>query len=123
MQEIDDTNQLYEKIEQLYTWSLLNDKDPVVKHEVCYQIAGHNMRRLIPLLIQCAQDEKQDDLTRHEAIESLGLMRAYDTEEEIKKIAETQANDAVIKTAKFVLMRFDRLKKAGMPYIPAKDMY
>ena len=123
VQEIDKENPLYKKIEELYTWSLLNDEDPVVKHEVCYQIAGHNMRNLIPLLIHCAQDEKQDDLTRHEAIESLGLMRAYETEPQIKEIAISQANEAVIKTAKFVLMRFGRLKKAGMPYIPAKDMY
>lgn len=123
VQEIDSDNPLYEKIERLYTWSLLNDKDPVVKHEVCYQIAGHNMRSLIPLLINCALDENQDVLTRHEAIESLGLMRAYETESEIEKIAGSKANEAVVKTAKFVLKRFDRLKKSGMPYIPANDMY
>ena len=123
VQEIGKDHPLYKKIEQLYTWSLLNDDDPVVKHEVCYQIAGHNMRSLIPLLIRCALDDKQDDLTRHEAIESLGLMRAYETEEEIKKISNSKSNEAVVKTARFVLMRFDRLKKVGMPYIPAKDMY
>ena len=123
IQEITPEHKLYKKLEELYAWNLEHDDNPVVKHETCYQIAGHDMRNLIPVLIKHAKDESQDILTRHEAIEALGLMRAYEAESIIKEIAQSNSDPSVTKTAEFVLMRFNRLKKLNTPYIPAKDLY
>jgi HEAT repeat protein len=48
-------------------------------------------------------------LAKHEAIESLGLMRAFEAESLIKKALDDPSED-VRATAAFVLKRFERLR-------------
>ena len=68
---------IFEKVADVMEWTLKNDTNGVVKHEVCYQIAGRNMREKIPALVDAALNDPSV-LTKHEALESLGLMRAFD---------------------------------------------
>jgi HEAT repeat protein len=56
-------------------------------------------------------------LAKHEAIESLGLMRAYEAEPLIRKALDDPSVD-VRETALFVLKRFERLRNCGV-YSPS----
>jgi HEAT repeat protein len=100
---------LFEKVADLMSWVLKNDTNGVVKHEACYQIAARNMRRKIPDLVESALTDTSI-IARHEAIESLGLMRAFDTKDMILKAAQ-DTNPDVKETATFVLKRLERLEK------------
>ena len=99
---------LAQKISDLMVWTLNNDNNGVVKHEACYQIAARNLREKIPDLLKTALND-DSIVARHEAIEALGLMRAYETEDIIKKTLD-DPNPDVRETAQFVLKRFERLK-------------
>jgi len=57
---------------------------------------------------------KNDDngVVKHEAIESLGLMRAFEAEHLIQKAMDDPSID-VRETASFVLKRFARLRNSG----------
>ncbi|WP_299290605.1 HEAT repeat domain-containing protein [Nitrosopumilus sp.] len=102
---------IFEKIADIMEWSLKNDSNGVVKHEVCYQIAGRNMKSKIPALVDAALNDKSV-LTKHEALESLGLMRAFHVADMIRD-AEVDPSIDVRETARFVLKRFERLKDQG----------
>jgi len=69
------------------------------------------MRSNIPVLIHSAL---YDDsvLTKHEAIESLGLMRAFEAEDLIKQALKDPSPD-VKETVEFVIKRFSRIKELG----------
>ena len=99
---------LFKKIADLIEWVLKNDDNGVVKHEACYQIAGRNMKSKIPALVDAVLHDKSI-LTKHEALESLGLMRAYDAIDLIK-IVENDPSVDVRETATFVIKRLNRLK-------------
>ncbi len=109
--------EVFDKIADLMEWVLENDNNNVVKHEACYQIAARNMRSKIPALIKAALNDKSD-LTKHEALESLGLMRATEAIELIQN-ALNDPNEDVRQTARFVVKRLERMKKAGK-YKPAE---
>ncbi len=98
-------------------WILQNDNNGVVKHEACYQIAARNMRSNIPVLIHSALNDNSN-LTKHEAIESLGLMRAFEAEDLIKQALQDPSPD-VKETAEFVIKRLSRIKKLGV-YHPSE---
>ncbi len=102
-------NPMFAEVANLMAWVLKNDTNGVVKHEACYQIAARNMRGQIPDLIQTALADTST-VARHEALESLGLMRAFDG---IKLISEAtkDPNPDVKETAIFVLKRLQRLEK------------
>lgn len=108
---------LSQKVSDLMAWVLKNDNNGVIKHEACYQIAARNLRENIPDLIEASL---RDDsvLTRHEALESLGLMRAFEAEALIKK-ALHDPNPDVRETAEFVLKRFKRIRNCGQ-YVPSE---
>jgi len=108
---------VFDKVSDLMTWVLENDDNNVVKHEACYQIAARNMRSKIPVLIQAALNDKSG-LTKHEALESLGLMRATEVVDLIKDALE-DPNDDVKQTASFVIKRLRRMQNAGM-YKPSQ---
>ena len=109
--EIDQKHPLFEKISDLMVWVLKNDENGVVKHEACYQIAARDMRNKIPDLVDSSLRDPSV-LTRHEALEALGLMRAIETKDRIQKAVEDENKD-VRETAEFVLKRFERLKNRG----------
>ena len=104
------------KAADLMEWVLKNDDNGVVKHEACYQIAGRNMRTKIPVLVESALNDKSI-LTKHEAIESLGLMRAFEAVDLIRD-AEIDPSIDVRETARFVIKRLQRLQNQG-EYKPA----
>ena len=102
---------IFDKVADLNEWVLKNDDNGVVKHEACYQIAGRNMRSKIPALVESALND-DSILTKHEAIESLGLMRAFDAINLIRD-AETDPSRDVRETARFVIKRLNRLQNQG----------
>jgi len=102
---------LFEKVSDVIEWVIKNDDNGVVKHEACFQVAARNMRQKIHVLVDAALHDKSI-LTKHEAIESLGLMRAFEAEELIKEALNDPSID-VRETAEFVLKRLDRLKNHG----------
>lgn len=99
------------QVADLMGWILTNDDNNVVKHEACYQIAARNMRNKIPDLINAALNDKSG-LTRHEALESLGLMRATEAIDLIKD-ALNDPNEDVKQTALFVIKRLKRMQVSG----------
>ena len=113
---LDEKNNFRSLVADLFEWVLRNDTNGVVKHEASFQIAARNLRQKIPVLTDIALNDTSM-LSRHEAIEALGLMRAFETEDIIKKIAEDSCVD-IRETAKFVVKRFQRLKECG-EYIPS----
>ncbi len=69
------------------------------------------MRDKIPDLIDSALHDSSI-VARHESLEALGLMRAYDVEDQIKQTLNDPNHD-VKETAEFVLKRFKRLHGKG----------
>lgn len=108
---IDMDDPIFPDIADLLVWVLLNDDNIIVKHEAAFQIGVRNMRDKIPYLINSALNDKSE-LVRHEAIEALGLMRAHECKETLRKTLD-DPSDAVRKTAAFVLKRLDRLINRG----------
>lgn len=102
---------MFLKVSDLMEWVLKNDNNGVVKHEACFQIAARNMRHKIKVLVNSALHDNSV-LTKHEAVEALGLMRAFEAENLIKKALNDTSHD-VRETAEFVLKRFNRLKNSG----------
>lgn len=92
----------------LLVWTLENDNDGVVKHEVCYQISACNMREKIPDLLKAGLSN-ENPLARHEAIECLGFMEAFETTDELKK-AMSDPVDYVKETAMCAIKRLERMK-------------
>lgn len=103
---------MFKKVSDVMEWILNNDNNGVVKHEACFQVAARNMRNKIPTLVNTALHNKSI-LAKHEAIESLGLMRAFEAESLIQKALDDPSSD-VRETAAFVLKRFERLKNQGV---------
>lgn len=102
---------MFDKVADAMAWVIENDDNGVVKHEACYQIAARNMRANIPVLVNASLNDSST-LTKHEALESLGLMRAFESEDLIKK-ATTDSSKDVRETAEFILKRFSRMKNEG----------
>ena len=115
----DQGDEIFNQVADLMEWVLKNDDNGVVKHEACYQIAGRNMRSKIPTLVNSALNDKSI-LTKHEAIESLGLMRAFEAVNLIKD-AEVDPSIDVRETARFVIKRLNRLQNQG-EYTPTNIM-
>ena len=107
----DSDDPMFIKAADLMEWVLKNDNNGVVKHEACYQIAGRNMRTKIPALVESALNDNSI-LTKHEAIESLGLMRAFEAIDLIRD-AEIDPSIDVRETARFVIKRLTRLQNQG----------
>ncbi len=107
--ELNPNTPLFDEVAELMTWILKNDDNGVVKHEACYQIAARNMRNKIPDLIETALNDTSV-IAKHEAIESLGLMRAFDSKDLLLKVMN-DPDSSVKETVAFVLKRLDRLAK------------
>ncbi|ABX12358.1 hypothetical protein Nmar_0462 [Nitrosopumilus maritimus SCM1] len=99
---------LFEKTTDLFAWVLKNDDNDVVRHEVCYQIAARNMRRIIPELAYAANYDPSP-LVRHEATECLMIIRATDQIDAMKRSCQDE-NESVRNTAELVLKRMRRYK-------------
>jgi HEAT repeat protein len=99
---------IFDQVSDLMAWVLQNDDNSVVKHEACYQIAMRKMKKKIPDLVNSALYDKSS-LVKHEAIEALGLLDAFNSKELISKSLKSSNLD-VRQTAKFVIRRLDRMK-------------
>lgn len=99
---------MFEKMTDLFAWVLKNDPNDVVRHEVCYQIAARNMRRIIPELAHAANYDPSP-LVRHEATECLMIIRATDQMASIEKSLKDE-HESVRNTAELVLKRMKRYK-------------
>jgi len=99
---------LFDKAADLFVWVLENDDDGVVKHEVCYQVSARLMRKKIPDLLKAGLCNKSS-LTRHEALECIGLMEAFETIDDLKK-AFNDPVPYVRETAIFAVKRLERMK-------------
>jgi len=113
----DENDPMFNKVSDVIEWVLKNDNNGVVKHEACFQVAARNMRKKINVLVDTALYNKSI-LTQHEAIESLGLMRAFEAESLIRKALDDPSHD-VRETAEFVLKRFARIKNRDVIYQPS----
>lgn len=106
--EVDLKGPLFEKMTDLFAWVLKNDPNDVVRHEVCYQIAARNMKRIVPDLAYAANYDPSP-LVRHEATECLMIIRATDQMEAIERSLKDE-NESVRNTAELVLKRMNRYK-------------
>lgn len=113
----DANDPLFNRVSDVIEWVLNNDDNGVVKHEACFQVAARNMRQKINVLVDTAL-HNSSILAKHEAIESLGLMRAFEAEPLIRKALNDPSHD-VRETAEFVLKRFERLKNHNVVYTPS----
>ena len=102
------SSSLYDRAADLLAWSLKNDDSGVVKHEVCYQIVACNMRKKIPDLLYSALNDKSS-LTRHEALECLGGIEAFEVKDDLKKALKDPVY-YVVETAAFAISRLERMK-------------
>lgn len=101
---------IFDEVADLLAWVLANDVNGIVKHEAAFQLAARNMRKKIPDLIHSAIYDGSE-ITRHESIEALGLIRAHESRETLEKLARSQSeSDGVRETAAFVLKRLDRVR-------------
>jgi HEAT repeat protein len=116
--EMNPDTPLFDEVADLMSWVLKNDNNGVVKHEACYQIAARNMRKKIPDLISTALNDKSV-IAKHEAIESLGLMRAFESKDLIAK-SLNDPNPEVRETTAFVMKRLERLQNIHENYVPSK---
>jgi len=112
----DQNDPIFNEVANLMVWVLEHDDNGVVKHEAAFQIAARNMRKKIPDLVKSVLNDKSG-LVKHEALEALGLMRAFEVEEMISKELSNE-NPDVRQTASFVLKRFARLKNIKTEYKP-----
>lgn len=95
------------KIESTLKWMIHHEKNCVVHHEVAYQVAARNITNLIPDMVEAALHSKSI-VSRHEYLECLGVMKAFD---ELKKILPKVLNDKnpdVRETAEFAKDRLSR---------------
>jgi len=117
--DVESNGAIFKKIADLFAWVLRYDENIVVRHEVCYQIAGRDMREKIPDLVWSALNDPSD-LVRHEATECLGIIHADDEIETIQK-ATNDPSKNVRDTAYFVLKRMNRTK--GKKFSPETSAY
>ena len=108
---------LFDQVADLFAWVLKHDDNSVVRHEVCYQISGRNMRDKIPDLVQAGLYD-ESALVRHEAIECLGIIRAFDQMDAMKKALDDPSEHVRI-TARMVLKRMERYK--GKEFVPESE--
>ena len=102
---------IFEKAGELLAWSLKNDDNSVVRHEISYQIAGRGYHKHIPDLIESALYDKSP-LVRHESCECLSIIHALDSKPHVEKLLDDPV-DLVRETAQFVLKRMERTKEKG----------
>ena len=100
----------HKKIGDLFEQVLLKDDNVVVKHEACFQLGENEFRDKIDALINSALHDPSE-LVRHEAIEALGLMKAFECDDVLRRCLKDK-NEAVRQTAAFVIKQLTRLHGA-----------
>ena len=108
---MDTEDPMFAEVADLLAWVLENDVNGIVKQlRHLFKSLPRNMRKKIPNLIHSAIYDGSE-ITRHESIEALGLIRAHESRETLEMLARNQSEtDGVRETATFVLKRLDRVK-------------
>jgi hypothetical protein len=113
LDELPDDKEIRKEIADLMVWILRNDNNDILSHEAAFQIGVRNFEDKMEDL-RWAALHHWGMITRHEAIEALGMARQYKDRAMIEKIAHDKTEPVPIRvTAAFVVKRLDRLKKAG----------
>jgi len=102
------SSSLYNRASDVLVWTLENDDSGIVKHEACYQIVACNMREKIPNLLNSALNDKSS-LARHEALECLGGIEAFEVKDDLKKALNDPVS-YVAETAAFAIRRLERME-------------
>ena len=102
--KIDD---MLSQIESALKWMIYNEKNCVVHHEVAYQIAARNMKNLIPDMVY-ASLHSESIVSRHEYLECLGVMKAFEDLQKIIPKVLKDKNPDVRQTAEFA---YDRMMR------------
>lgn len=111
--ELPNDVQIRQEIADLMVWVLKNDENDIVSHEAAFQIGLRNMLDKMSDLLDAALHHK-GVITRHEAIEGLGLARRHEYRNIIESIAHDKKEPEPVRvTAAFVVERLDKLKNAG----------
>jgi replicative DNA helicase Mcm len=71
-----ESSTMKKQITETIRWMMHNEKNCVVHHEIFYQIAARNMTDLVEDMAYCAINSKSI-VSRHEAIENLGMMKSW----------------------------------------------
>jgi len=108
--EIANDDAIKDMIGDLLEFVIVSDFNDVVKHEACFQLGEYNFKKKIPVLVQAALNDRSE-LVRHEAVEALGLIQAFDERPVIMKALQDE-KECVRQTAVFVLKQLDRLEQA-----------
>ena len=108
--ELDHSDALRNEIGDLLEYVLVNDKNDVVKHEACFQLGEYGLKNKLSVLVNSALHDPSE-LVRHEAVEALGLIQAFDHRDVLLK-ALNDEKECVRQTAAFVLKQLERLEKA-----------
>ena len=103
----DPSGPIFDQVADLMSWILENDDNGIIKHEACFQIAARNMRKKIPALINTALSDKSG-IARHEALECLALMRAFESMDAMHKALDDPV-PYVSETAAFAIKRLNNL--------------
>ena len=99
--------EMLSKIESALKWMIYNEKNCVVHHEVAYQVAARNITNLIPDMVYAALNSKSV-VSRHEFLECLGVMKAFEALGKIIPRALKDDQPDVQQTAAFAE---DRMKR------------
>jgi len=99
--------EMLSEIESTLKWMVYNEKNCVVHHEVAYQIAARNMTNLIQDMVYASLHSKST-VSRHEFLECLGVMKAFDALEKVVPHSLNDDNPDVRQTAEFAE---DRMKR------------
>jgi HEAT repeat protein len=108
--ELNLNDPLRDEIGDLLEFVLIHDNNDIVKHEAVFQIGESKLKKKIYVLVNSALNDPSE-LVRHEAVEALGLIQAFDQKHVLLK-ALNDKKDCVRQTAVFVLKQLDRLEKA-----------
>ncbi|MDH3278315.1 MAG: HEAT repeat domain-containing protein [Nitrosopumilus sp.] len=103
------TKEMLSKIESTLKWMIYNEKNCVVHHEVAYQVAARNMTNLIPDMVYAALNS-QSIVSRHEFLECLGVMKAFEALQKVIPYALKDNHPDVQQTATFAEDRMKRYK-------------
>ena len=105
-----DDESVRDEVADLLEHVLKHDNNDIVKHEACFQLGEHKMKKKIPALLGAAMNDPSE-IVRHEAVEALGLMQAFEYKDVIKQFLK-DPNSGVRQTAVFVLKQLERQEKA-----------
>jgi len=102
------SDNMKKEIRNTIQWMLYNEKNCVVHHELFYQIAARNMTELVPDMAYCAEHSKSI-VSRHEALENLGMMKAWKYIKIIQNALD-DPNPDIAQTAQWAMNRYARYK-------------